>query len=97
MEQRVIIDRIAHKIQSLSDKMSEMQHEISRYQAENEQLHRLTKALQSQVSELQKENQELTFHHALKAPTDQVSKEAAQQRINALVKEIDECIQLLQH
>jgi predicted RNase H-like nuclease (RuvC/YqgF family) len=76
--------------------MSEMQRVIARYQAENEQLHRLTQALQSQVSELQKENQDLTFHQALKSPPDHASKAAAQQRINALVKEIDECIQLLQ-
>lgn len=95
MEQNQILERIAQKIARLGEAKLALEQTISRLREENESMHRINKELQAQVDELSEKNLELTNTRSQSVTSDEEFKGATRQRINELVKEVEECITLL--
>lgn len=95
MEQNQILERIAEKITRLGEAKKVLEQTVSRLREENASMHRINKELQAQVDELTEKNTELTNTRSQTASPDEDFKGAARQRINELVKEVEECITLL--
>lgn len=94
MEQQEILTRIEQKLVRLGDKKNELQQQTNRLKAENENLFKINKELQAQVDGLTEKNRALQNRSLPLATHDNV-RAGTKQRINELVKEIDECIALL--
>jgi len=95
MEQNQILERIAEKITQLGEAKKVLEQTASRLQEENAAMHRINKELQAQVDELIEKNLELTNTRSQSVTSDEAFKGATRQRINELVKEVEECITLL--
>lgn len=95
MDQQEIITRIEDKITLLGESKRDLEQQITRLKAETDSLYRINRELQGQVDELTEKNKELQDTRSLQVPRDQEFREDTRQRINELVKEIDECITLL--
>ena len=72
-----------------------LEQQVSRLREENASMHLINKELQSQVDELIEKNGEMVNARSLTAEPEEDFRGATRQRINDLVKEIDECITLL--
>ncbi|HEY8404436.1 MAG TPA: hypothetical protein VIK71_07480 [Flavobacteriales bacterium] len=95
MEQNQILERIAEKIARLGEAKRSLEQTVMRLREENANMHRINKELQQQVDELVEKNQELTRTRSQNVATDDAFRGATRQRINELVKEVEECITLL--
>jgi predicted RNase H-like nuclease (RuvC/YqgF family) len=95
MELQQILTRIEEKIAILGESKMELERHLSRAKSENESLYRINKELQTQLDELTEKNKELQDARSLQVLPDKDFREDTRQRINELVKEIDECITLL--
>ncbi|MBL0316262.1 MAG: hypothetical protein IPP69_10945 [Flavobacteriales bacterium] len=95
MDQNQILERITGKIAQLGDAKKELESQIARLRDENAAMNRINKELQAQVDELIRKNNEMVNTRSLQVPPDEEFRGATRQRINELVKEIDECLTLL--
>jgi FtsZ-binding cell division protein ZapB len=95
MGHQEILARIEEKIVRLGEAKKDLQLQISRLKEENESYYRINKELLAQVDELTAKNRELEIHRSLPVATNDENRVVSKQRINELVKEIDECIALL--
>ncbi len=91
----LLIARIQSKITQLGEVKRSLEQQIERLRDENTSMHLINKELQHQVDEL---NQKLSDNLTTGSKTDERDEQfrgATRHRINELVKEIDECITLL--
>ena len=95
MDWQETITRIEEKITTLGESKVELERQLNRAKAENDSLFRINKELQARVDELKEKNKELQETTSLQVPVNQEFREDTRQRINELVKEIDECIELI--
>ncbi len=95
MEQNQVLERISGKIAILGSAKRELELQVNRLKDENAAMHLINKELQAQVDELIANNNEMVNARSLSAPPEDEFRGATKQRINELVKEIDECITLL--
>jgi hypothetical protein len=95
MDNNQILERIAAKIALLGEAKLQLEQQIIRLREENASMHLINKELQAQVDELLEKNNEMVTARSLMVPPDDEFRGATRQRINELVKEIDECITLL--
>ncbi len=95
MEQNELLERIADKIAHLGEAKKALEQTVTRLKEENSAMHRINKELQVQVDELVMKNTELTNTRSQSVSSDEDFKGATRQRINELVKEVEECITLL--
>jgi uncharacterized coiled-coil DUF342 family protein len=95
MEHKDLLISIEEKIVRLGESRRELQQQLARLKDENDSLYRINKELLSQVNELTEKNRELENTRSLHVAPQEEFRVATKQRINDLVKEIDECIALL--
>jgi hypothetical protein len=95
MDQNQVLERISGKIATLGMAKKELELQVSRLKDENAAMHLINKELQAQVDELIANTNELVTARSLTAPPEDEFRGATKQRINELVKEIDECLTLL--
>ena len=95
MGHQEILARIEEKIVRLGKAKEDLQLQISRLKEENESYYRINKELLAQVDELTDKNRELEIHRSLPFASNDENRVVSKQRISELVKEIDECIALL--
>ena len=95
MNHSEILKRIEDKITRLGAIRHDLEAQVNRLNEENASLYRINKELLSQVDELEEKNRELTNSHSLQPAVQDEFRTATKQRINDLVKEIDECLSLL--
>jgi uncharacterized protein (DUF3084 family) len=95
MEHNDILARIEEKINRLGDAKKELENQTTRLKDECDALYRINKELQAQIEELSEKNNELQNTGALHNHSGEDLKMVTRQRINELVKEVDECIALL--
>lgn len=91
----LLIERIQAKITALGEAKLGLQQQVQRLREENEAMHRINKELQQQVDELNERANKVVNTGSMPAPTDENFRGVTRHRINELVKEIDECITLL--
>ncbi len=95
MEQHTLNNRILEKITQLGEAKRELSRAVQRLTEENASLHRINKELQNQVDELMVKNNELKNTRSQNTASNEAFKGATRQRITELVKEVEECITLL--
>jgi predicted nucleic acid-binding Zn-ribbon protein len=95
MDQNIILQRIEAKIAQLGESKRQLENQLSRLREENEAMHRINKELQAQLDEMIQNSTEMVKTSSLNAQPDEDFRGATRQRISELVKEIDECITLL--
>jgi hypothetical protein len=95
MEHNEILARIEAKIAQLGGLRREYEQQLLRTREELASLYKINKALQAQVEELTDKNRELEQTGSLQPVAQEDFRFATRQRINELVREIDECIALL--
>lgn len=95
MDNKIILDRIITKIEELGEAKRMLENQLSRLREENDAMHRITKELQAQLDEMISNNNEMVKANSLPGASDDEFRGATRQRISELVKEIDECITLL--
>ena len=91
----LLIERIQAKITALGEAKLGLQQQVQRLREENEAMHRINKELQQQVDELSERVNSGVNTGSMPAPQDENFRGVTRHRINELVKEIDECITLL--
>jgi len=91
----LLIERIQAKIVTLGEAKLSLQQQLLRLREENEAMHRINKELQQQVDELSNRVNNSLNTGSMPAPQDENFRGVTRHRINELVKEIDECITLL--
>ena len=91
----LLIERIQAKINLLGEAKLSLQQQVQRLREENEAMHRINKELQQQVDELSNRVNNGLNTGSMPAPQDENFRGVTRHRINELVKEIDECITLL--
>jgi FtsZ-binding cell division protein ZapB len=94
MEHRDLLTGIEQKITQLGDARRQLLAEVNRLREENESLYRINKELQGQIDALSDQNKVLTSRPE-PVPVQEQFREHTRQRITDLVREIDECIALL--
>jgi uncharacterized protein (DUF3084 family) len=95
MDQKDILIRIEEKIARLGESKRDLEMQLTRVKEEMASLYKINKELLAQVEELTDRNKELENSHSLQPVAQEDFRVATRQRINELVKEIDECIALL--
>jgi hypothetical protein len=90
-----LIERIQAKIVTLGESKLSLQQQVQRLREENEAMHRINKELQQQVDELSNRVNSGLNTSSMPTPQDENFRGVTRHRINELVKEIDECITLL--
>lgn len=95
MEQNQILERIAGKISQLGESKRSLDQQAMRLKEENAAMHLINKELQAQIEELIEKSSEMVNARSLAVAPEEEFRGATRQRINELVKEIDECITLL--
>lgn len=95
MEHNDILARIEEKINRLGEAKKDLENQTIRLKDECDALYRINKELQAQIEELSEKNSELQNTGALHNHSGEDLKMVTRQRINELVKEVDECIALL--
>ena len=91
----LLIERIQAKIVTLGEAKLNLQQQVFRLREENEAMHRINKELQQQVDELSNRVTNGANAGSMPTPQDENFRGVTRHRINELVKEIDECITLL--
>jgi FtsZ-binding cell division protein ZapB len=91
----LLIERIQTKIGELGEAKLGLQQQVQRLREENEAMHRINKELQQQVDEMGSKVNNIVNTSSMPAPQDDNFRGLTRHRINELVKEIDECITLL--
>jgi FtsZ-binding cell division protein ZapB len=91
----LLIERIQAKIVMLGEAKTGLQQQVQRLREENEAMHRINKELQQQVDELSNRVNNGVNTGSMPTPQDENFRGVTRHRINELVKEIDECITLL--
>jgi FtsZ-binding cell division protein ZapB len=91
----LLIERIQAKIVQLGEAKMSLQQQAQRLREENEAMHRINKELQQQVDELSNRVNSNVNTGSMPTPQDENFRGVTRHRINELVKEIDECITLL--
>jgi FtsZ-binding cell division protein ZapB len=91
----LLIERIQAKIVTLGEAKLSLQQQVHRLREENEAMHRINKELQQQVDELNNRVNTVVNTGSMPTPQDDNFRGVTRHRINELVKEIDECITLL--
>jgi FtsZ-binding cell division protein ZapB len=91
----LLIERIQAKIVTLGESKLSLQQQVQRLREENEAMHRINKELQHQVDELSNRVNSGLNTGSMPTPQDENFRGVTRHRINELVKEIDECITLL--
>ena len=91
----LLIERIQAKIVTLGEAKLNLQQQVQRLREENEAMHRINKELQLQVDELSNRVSNGLNTSSMPTPQDENFRGVTRHRINELVKEIDECITLL--
>jgi FtsZ-binding cell division protein ZapB len=91
----LLIERIQAKIVTLGESKLSLQQQVQRLREENEAMHRINKELQQQVDELSNRVNSGLNTGSMPTPQDENFRGVTRHRINELVKEIDECITLL--
>jgi len=91
----LLIERIQAKIVTLGEAKLSLQQQVQRLREENEAMHRINKELQQQVDELNNRVNTVVNTGSMPTPQDDNFRGVTRHRINELVKEIDECITLL--
>jgi FtsZ-binding cell division protein ZapB len=91
----LLIERIQAKIVTLGESKLNLQQQVQRLREENEAMHRINKELQQQVDELSSRVNSGVNTGSMPTPQDENFRGVTRHRINELVKEIDECITLL--
>jgi hypothetical protein len=95
MANNIILERIHAKIELLGESKRQLEQQLQRLREENEAMHRINKELQAQLDELIDRNSDMLKTNSLTAIPEDDFRGATRQRISELVKEIDECITLL--
>ncbi len=91
----LLIERIQAKIVTLGEAKLSLQQQVQRLREENEAMHRINKELQQQVDDLSSRVNNGVNTGSMPTPQDENFRGVTRHRINELVKEIDECITLL--
>ena len=91
----LLIERIQAKIVALGEAKLNLRQQVLRLREENEAMHRINKELQQQVDELSNRGTNGINSSTMPTPQDENFRGVTRHRINELVKEIDECITLL--
>lgn len=94
LDQAEIISRIEAKVRQLGEAKLELEARLTKMQDETASLYRINKELLQQLEVLGEKNRELELTRSSQ-PVQEDFKQATKQRINELVKEIDECLALL--
>lgn len=94
MEQSEPLQRISDKIEQLALSRQHARDEASKLKTDIERLYVINAELQKQVDDLLEKNKMLEMSQSLRPPAGETTAQA-RQRISELVKEIDECISLL--
>jgi len=95
MEHSEILARIEAKINRLSEIRRGQDELLRKAREEVTALYKINKELQKQVDDLTEHNRELEQTGSLQPVMQEDFRYATRQRINELVREIDECIALL--
>ena len=91
----LLIARIQSKISQLGEAKRNLEQQVARLREENSSMHLINKELQQQVDELNQKLSENLTTGSKTVERDEQLRGATRHRINELVKEIDECITLL--
>lgn len=94
LDQTEVLLRIEAKVQRLGEAKLELEARLARTQEELASVYRINKELLQQLEVLGEKNRELELTRSSQ-PVQEDFKQATKQRINELVKEIDECLALL--
>lgn len=95
MNQTEILSRIESKINQLGSAHRQLESQYARLKEENASLYKINAELLGQLDELKEKNLELQNTKSLQPAVQEEFRSATKQRINDLVKEIDECLSLL--
>ena len=91
----LLIARIEAKITQLGESKRNLEQQVTRLREENASMHLINKELQQQVDELSLKLSEQLHTGSKTVERDEHLRGTTRHRINELVKEIDECITLL--
>ncbi|MFN5621944.1 MAG: hypothetical protein ACK478_11630 [Flavobacteriales bacterium] len=91
----LLIARIEAKITQLGESKRHLEQQVNRLREENASMHLINKELQQQVDELNMKLSEQLHTGSKTVERDEQLRGTTRHRINELVKEIDECITLL--
>ncbi len=95
MEHKEILIRIEEKVLHLGETKRGLEQQISRLKEEMTSLYKINKELLLTVEELNEKNRELESNQSLQPAAQEDFRASAKLRINELVREIDDCIALL--
>lgn len=91
----LLIARIEAKITQLGEAKRHLEQQVSRLREENASMHLINKELQQQIDELNMKLSDQLHTGSKTVERDEQLRGTTRHRINELVKEIDECITLL--
>jgi predicted nucleic acid-binding Zn-ribbon protein len=94
-EREIVLSRLQDKIQRLGEAKIDLAAQVVRMKEELESLYKINRELQSQVAELSEKLNENIVATSLPVADTEHFRLATKQRISDLVKEIDDCIALL--
>jgi len=95
MEHHDLLARIEAKISRLGEERRDFEQQLLKAKEELASLYKINKELQVQVDELTEKSRSLEQAGSLQPVAETEFRYATRQRINELVREIDECIALL--
>jgi predicted nucleic acid-binding Zn-ribbon protein len=95
MESAQHFETLAAKIHELGEAKRNAETALAKVNEELASVYRINKGLQSQIEDLNIKIEELEANQSLRNETQIDHVHSTKQRINALVKEIDECLLLL--
>lgn len=95
MNQQEMIHNIEQKITRLGEAKRSLEAQVARLKEENASLYKINGELLAQLEDLGERNKELETTISLKPAVQEDFRAATKERINDLVKEIDDCLALL--
>lgn len=95
MEHNEILNRIGDKIVRLGEAKLELESQLARVREECDSLYRINKELQAQIDDLTEKNTSLNKSGSQKIQEHDPVRQVTKQRISELVREIDDCIAML--
>jgi len=95
MEHNEILARIEAKITRLGEERRDFEQQLLKAKEDLASLYKINKALQGQIDELTEKTSILERAESLEPVAEEDFRFTTRQRINDLVREIDECIALL--
>lgn len=96
MEHAEFLARLETKIIRVGEAKRDLETQLQKLRDELASLYKINRELQTQVDELTEKNRELEQARSLQPAVQEDFRHATKQRINDLVREIDECLALLQ-